>query len=161
MEDEIYNPYMAALTGKDSAEQERFFTTFYGLPQPIKDFLTSREITASIKDLFDRGVVPPGYEVALSKIVAFATLGDIPAISISALLSKLNLPEEAVLTITRELERILEPVIAARGRVAAAPQGMQEMPALNRPTETGPRPIAGQQGDARNIIDLRKQQPNA
>ncbi len=159
MEDELYNPYIAAITGKNSADQEKFFTVFYGLPQPLKDALTSSETTAAIKNLFEKGLAPQGYEVAVAKIVALTAVGDIPFVSIPELLSKLGLPEAQVPAIAHELETILRPIIAARGK-AAIPE-MKEMPPLNRPTETGPQPIAGQQGNARNIIDLRKQQPNA
>ncbi len=160
MEDEIYNPYISAITGKSAEDQQKFFDLFYQLPDSAKDVITSPQTTASIKALFEGGAAPKGYEVAISKIVAFAAMGDVPIASIPQLLTKLGLSEQQSQTIAQELERILEPVIAARGK-AAVPQGMQEMPPLNRPTESGPQPIAGQQGSARNIIDLRKQLPNA
>ncbi len=156
----LYSPYVAAYSDKDEVGQREFFERFYRLPAETKDFITSPQTAEYVKNLFDTEIAPDNYDTAIAKIVAFAAMGDVPVASIPQLLVKLGLSEQQAQKIATELERILEPVIAARGK-AAAPQGMQEMPPLSRPTETGPQPIAGQQGNTRNIIDLRKQQPNA
>jgi len=88
-------------------------------------------------------------------------MGDVSIPQIAGVLEKLGIPPDQTQRLADALTALLSPVIASRG-LTAAPQGMQELPVLNRPTETGPRPLTTAPAvPVRNVINLRREQPNA
>lgn len=170
----LYSPYAAAIADKDDAGQREFFERFYALPQPVKDFIASPQVTEKIQSLFRSGIAPDGYELAIAKIVMFVGLGDVSPDKVAELLPKLGMaPEQAQVVaqtlapIFAELEknRLTKPVTPEAPEKPTTPvqntqqpPRMPEMPPMSRPTETGPKPLAPmQKPPSRNIIDLRKQ----
>ncbi len=158
IEDADCSPYVAMTAGKNPEDLLSFFERFSQLPPPIRSFMTSLDVIEKIKHMFVSLRVPPTHTIAISKIIAFAALGDVSISNIEPLLIKLNLSEPLAQEASNAILGILDPIIAERAR-SAVPQGMPELPPL---TQKIPSIAAGPDSSktpARNIIDLRKQQP--
>lgn len=147
-EELIYSPYLAMLEGRDVDSQKTFFEHFASQPEVVREIITSPGTAEKISALIQLNVIPKEYGIAIAKIVALVAMNEVPISSIDQLLIKLNLAQEQATSIAAELVKILEPVIAERAR-ESAPKSMPELPPLT--TKIPPR----------NIIDLRRQKPNA
>lgn len=158
VEDADCSPYIAMTAGKTPEELRPFFERFSQLPAPTRAFMTSLDVIERIKQMFLSLNVPPTHTIAISKIIAFAVLGDVPVSNIEPLLTKLNLSKALAQEVGNAITIILEPVIAERAR-ASVPQEMSELPPMTMKIPPIAAPPDSSKTAARNIIDLRKQQP--
>lgn len=154
----LCSPFIASIEGKDPEAKQKFFEQFSQQPQNVREFITSLDTVSAIKQLVDSGTLPPQYAVAIAKIVALAAMGEIPMGGIGELLMKLDLPAQQSEDVAGKINQLLEPVIADRARIAVP--SMPELPPLTQkiPPPVIPRPDSSKP-PGRNIIDLRKQQP--
>lgn len=153
--DIIYSPFAAAMTDRTPEQRDLFAERFSVLPDDIREFLTSIQTVEALKNVMESTDIAGDYDLAVSKIVSFVALGDVAPAAIDGLLVKLGLSQQQATDLSQKLLVVLRPVIAARS-IRAVPS-MPELPPLT--TEIPPAPAAGTQAPPRNIIDLRKQQP--
>ena len=148
-----YSPYDAALYGKSEAERQEVFDKLATLSDEVHHFLTAPETAQRLADLVHQGLVPDSHATAIGKILFLACTGEVPITKIQELLEKLQVPRAG--EAAKLLTDMLAPVIRARAAQVATP-ALRPMPAMTRPTETGTKPLTGQQTEKRNIIDLRQ-----
>jgi hypothetical protein len=136
------SPYFAALEGRDKMGQDLFNAKFEKLPESVRKFLLAPETADGLSALALTQGLDQRYIVAMGKIVASVTLGEVPLGSIQQLLEKVDLAPDQAAIVAQEMSRMLEPVMAAKAQavVGAKPK---EIPPLTRT-------VGG-------IIDLRKQ----
>lgn len=151
-----YSPFFAAVEGKPEAEQNTFYGRYDRLPQSVREFLLAPETAEALANMQRDGLFPSNFGVAVAKIVAAVTLNDVTLADVAPLLSKLGLSAEQASRVADGISQLVKPVLAAKAQavVGTAPR---EIPPL---TQVVGRPsAAGPQGTARNIIDLRRQNP--
>lgn len=145
------------LEGKDENGQKAFYAQYDALPEPIRKFLLSPATVTGISDVTLSSQVPASFHIAISKIVALVAMGDVPITSIENLLTKLDLPPQQTTDVTRKLQVILEPVVAKRSQLSVP--RMPELPPLTQKIPPIELKLDSSKPPGRNIIDLRKQQP--
>jgi hypothetical protein len=165
-----YNPFMAALAGRDEAAKTDIYRRFSALPEEIADTLTSTETAERIESWEKEGIFPATHSSAVAKLIALSILGIIQSDQIPSLLQKLDLNPEIVQRTTGAITTIIDPALAFlegyTQPLSAEESGttrptMQPLPPLTTKIPPIQEP-GGTQGANRNIIDLRKpQQPNA
>lgn len=142
-------PLLAAVQGRDEDERWLMFAKFQLLPEDARDILTNPKTIDQIKQWSTEGMFPSTHMTAVSKLIGLAALDDeVTFNSIASLLQKIGLTQEQAEKTNNMILSLLQPVIAERAR-ESTPKSMPELPPL---TTKIPQ---------RNIIDLRKQQPNA
>jgi len=148
----VFIPYLAGMSGKSESEQDALERRIDTLPTALRDFLFDPALPEKLSALVSTTGLQPQYAVALSKIVFLATLGDIPLTSPQQLLEKLGIDATTASRVAHGLEKILEPLVAARARGSIG--AMQRLPPLTTripsvlPSSTPPVP-------EKNVVDLR------
>jgi hypothetical protein len=153
-----YSPHFALIQGKDEMSTTTIFGRIAQLSEESRTVLSSESTAESLQKLVTSGTVPANYGTALAKIVGLCILGDVAVAHIEQLLLKLNLTPEQAGVVNAVLTDILSSTAPAKNIPAIPPVPLPELPPMSRPTENGPRVVAGPKVPARNIIDLRKQQ---
>lgn len=143
-----YSPYFAGLDGKTDEQASALEDRIDGLPGSRKDLLFSESLPEQLQLAAQEAQIPEQYAIAIAKIVFLTILGDIPIGSAEQLLTKLGIAPEKAKMISDKLGVLLAPLVGERAQ-AVMPKKLEPLPPL---TTKIPQ---------RNIIDLRKQQPNA
>lgn len=168
-----YSPFMTALIGRDESAKADLYRRFSALPEEIAETLTSPDTADKIKSWESEGIFPSTHSSAVAKLIALSILGIIQSNQIPALLEKLNLDSvtraqtsAVIMTIVGPALSFIEgynqptsPEVGANTPSSNRAISMNEMPPL---TQRVPPPAPSSDSSkppARNIIDLRKQQP--
>ncbi|MEK7638089.1 MAG: hypothetical protein AAB375_01545 [Patescibacteria group bacterium] len=154
--DILYSPFAAAMADRTPQQQEAFLERFSTMPDDIREFFTSLKTVEAIKTIMETGELSGDYDLAITKIVAFAALGDVPPANIEELLIKLGVSPQQAADVSQKLLGVLAPIISARA-IHAVPT-MSELPPLTQKIPPMTPVPDSSKTPARNIIDLRKQQ---
>ncbi len=141
------NPLLEAARGRDEDDRWFLFAAFSALPEKQRDTLVSPETMDQIKAWSTSGLFPTTHIAAISKLIGLIALDtDVQSAEVPTILQKLGLTPDQAQQVSANILNLLQPILAERAADEAA-EAMQPLPPL---TTTIP---------ARNIIDLRKQQP--
>jgi len=173
-----YSPFMAALTGRDEAAKIDLYRRFSLLPEEVAETLTNPDTADQIEAWEQQGVFPPTYSSAVAKIIALAVLGIIQPNQIQSLLEKLNLDSATAMRTSDVVVSIVGPALSfidgyrhsvdttiaptplnPERTPVSLPQTLKTLPPLTQRIPAVAQTPDSSKTPARNIIDLRKQQP--
>lgn len=152
--DIIYSPFAAAMADRTPQQQEAFLERFSAMSDDEREFLTSMQTVEAIKTIMESSDLSGDYDLAISKIIAFAALGDVAPENIEGLLIKLGVSPQQATGLGQKLLGVLNPIISARA-LRAVP-AMPELPPLTQRVPPAMPTPDSSRGSSRNMLNLRK-----